>query len=113
MVGALDVMCFFFSSRRRHTRFDCDWSSDVCSSDLGRLGFGLVLIVAFSVGLAAVLIAIGLLVLHARRFMARWRGEGVLLTRWLPLTSSVAITGLGLAIAAPALRTAGILHGRL
>src|SRR2546430_7925283 len=26
--------CFFFSSRRRHTRFDCDWSSDVCSSDL-------------------------------------------------------------------------------
>src|SRR2546427_12944413 len=37
--------CFFFSSRRRHTRFDCDWSSDVCSSDLvptrrGRLGWG-------------------------------------------------------------------------
>src|SRR5688572_31031978 len=29
-------MVFFFSSRRRHTRFDCDWSSDVCSSDLGR-----------------------------------------------------------------------------
>src|SRR5207237_6158085 len=31
------VMClfiFFFSSRRRHTRFKCDWSSDVCSSDL-------------------------------------------------------------------------------
>src|SRR2546430_7056736 len=27
-------MRFFFSSRRRHTRFDCDWSSDVCSSDL-------------------------------------------------------------------------------
>src|SRR2546430_12675076 len=32
----LDAMgcLFFFSSRRRHTRFDCDWSSDVCSSDL-------------------------------------------------------------------------------
>src|SRR2546430_11524852 len=30
-----DVLDFFFSSRRRHTRFDCDWSSDVCSSDLG------------------------------------------------------------------------------
>src|SRR2546430_8306779 len=28
------VFFFFFSSRRRHTRFDCDWSSDVCSSDL-------------------------------------------------------------------------------
>src|SRR2546427_12017655 len=28
------MLPFFFSSRRRHTRFDCDWSSDVCSSDL-------------------------------------------------------------------------------
>src|SRR2546430_13579616 len=27
-------MSFLFASRRRHTRFDCDWSSDVCSSDL-------------------------------------------------------------------------------
>src|SRR5438309_7202509 len=27
-------MLFFFSSRRRHTRWNCDWSSDVCSSDL-------------------------------------------------------------------------------
>src|SRR5207237_2342660 len=27
---------FFFSSRRRHTSFKCDWSSDVCSSDLPR-----------------------------------------------------------------------------
>src|SRR5207237_6514840 len=26
-----------FSSRRRHTRFKCDWSSDVCSSDLGKM----------------------------------------------------------------------------
>src|SRR5256886_10468955 len=32
-IAFLDVF-FFFSSRRRHTRFDCDWSSDVCSSDL-------------------------------------------------------------------------------
>src|SRR6266478_2743495 len=29
-----NCLIFFFSSRRRHTRFDCDWSSDVCSSDL-------------------------------------------------------------------------------
>src|SRR5690606_40361716 len=28
---------FFFSSRRRHTRFSRDWSSDVCSSDLSML----------------------------------------------------------------------------
>src|SRR6266498_393362 len=30
---------FFFSSRRRHTRCGRDWSSDVCSSDLGRAGY--------------------------------------------------------------------------
>src|SRR5260370_655398 len=28
------IISLFFSSRRRHTRFKCDWSSDVCSSDL-------------------------------------------------------------------------------
>src|SRR6266568_5555514 len=28
------LLFFFFSSRRRHTRWNCDWSSDVCSSDL-------------------------------------------------------------------------------
>src|SRR5215510_14821186 len=30
-----DAFFFFFSSRRRHTRWPRDWSSDVCSSDLG------------------------------------------------------------------------------
>src|SRR5256886_11597953 len=34
LVRLYDYFFFFFSSRRRHTRFDCDWSSDVCSSDL-------------------------------------------------------------------------------
>src|SRR5713101_7646495 len=28
------MVFFFFSSRRQHTRLTCDWSSDVCSSDL-------------------------------------------------------------------------------
>src|SRR2546430_13623774 len=37
-VNGLLPGCFFFSSRRRHTRFDCDWSSDVCSSDLALVG---------------------------------------------------------------------------
>src|SRR3712207_9341882 len=32
-----------FSSRRRHTRYWRDWSSDVCSSDLGHVGIGLVI----------------------------------------------------------------------
>src|SRR2546430_5032624 len=34
------IFFFFFSSRRRHTRFDCDWSSDVCSSDLDEVRAG-------------------------------------------------------------------------
>src|SRR5437762_8744575 len=35
------VFVFFFSSRRRHTRYIGDWSSDVCSSDLEGLGSGI------------------------------------------------------------------------
>src|SRR5438309_5146836 len=38
--GRSIVFIFFFSSRRRHTRWNCDWSSDVCSSDLDRLRIG-------------------------------------------------------------------------
>ena len=33
------ICFFFFSSRRRHTRSLCDWSSDVCSSDLCKAAF--------------------------------------------------------------------------
>src|SRR5207245_6780574 len=36
-------LSFFFSSRRRHTRCYRDWSSDVCSSDLGRRARGIAL----------------------------------------------------------------------
>jgi ABC-type nickel/cobalt efflux system permease component RcnA len=80
---------------------------------LNRVGFGLLLIVAFSVGLAAVLIAIGILMVYARRFMARFQGEGPLIQRWLPLTSSALIVILGVGIAVQALVTAGILVIRL
>src|SRR5438045_4784339 len=37
-VGVSSSIYFFFSSRRRHTRCLSDWSSDVCSSDLGADG---------------------------------------------------------------------------
>src|SRR5690606_33603444 len=48
-----DYLAFFFSSRRRHTRFSRDWSSDVCSSDLGGDGDDLAgLRVADGAGLA-------------------------------------------------------------
>jgi ABC-type nickel/cobalt efflux system permease component RcnA len=76
---------------------------------LHRIGFGLILIVAFSLGLAAVLIAIGLLMVYTRRFMARFQGDGPLITRWLPLTSAAAITLFGVVITGQALAQAGFL----
>jgi nickel/cobalt exporter len=78
-----------------------------------RVGFGLFLILVFSAGLAAVLIATGLLVVYSGRFLTRLRGEGPLLRRWLPLASAAAVTALGFAIALRALMTAGFLQIRM
>lgn len=80
---------------------------------LNRVGFGLFLIVAFSLGLAAVLIAVGMLMVYARRFMTNFRSDGRLFARWLPLTSAAVITFLGLAIAVRSLVTGGILQIRV
>jgi ABC-type nickel/cobalt efflux system permease component RcnA len=80
---------------------------------LRRVGFGLLLIVAFSVGLALVLIAIGVLMVYARRLMASFGADGPLITRWLPLTSAAAMTLLGVTIAAQSLTATGILQIRL
>ena len=77
---------------------------------LHRVGFGLLLIVAFSIGLAVVLIAIGLLMVYAQRFMSRFQGEGAVITRWLPLTSAAVITAFGVAIVVQAFVAAGILQ---
>src|SRR2546430_7677707 len=62
---------FFFSSRRRHTRFDCDWSSDVCSSDLPsrRVTAGFYVWVLLSLG---EMVEVGLIAVAARR-----HGEGL------------------------------------
>ena len=81
---------------------------------LHRVGFGLFLIVAFSVGLASVLIGTGLLVVYAGRFVSsRMHGDERLLRRWLPMASAAAVTALGLAIALRALMSAGILQIRI
>lgn len=80
---------------------------------LRRTGFGLLLIVAFSVGLASVLVAIGLLMVYARRFMACVHGDGPVIGRWLPLASAAVITVLGVTIAVQALMAAGIVQIRL
>jgi ABC-type nickel/cobalt efflux system permease component RcnA len=80
---------------------------------LHRVGFGLFLIVVFSAGLAAVLIATGLLVVYSGRFVTQLHGDGPLLRRWLPLASAAAVTALGFAIALRALLSAGFLQMRM
>jgi len=80
---------------------------------LHRVGLGLFLIVAFSIGLAAVLIVIGLLMVYARQFMARWKGDGLFAKRWLPVVSSGTMLILGLGIAAQSLVSTGIGAGFL
>jgi ABC-type nickel/cobalt efflux system permease component RcnA len=77
------------------------------------VGFGLLLIVAFSVGLAGALMTLGLLMVSARQIMERIQGEGRLITRWLPLTSAAVITVLGLVMLAQALITTGLVQIRL
>ena len=80
---------------------------------LQRVGFGLLLIVAFSVGLASVLITLGLLTVSTRHVIARLQGEGRIITRWLPLTSAAVITMFGLAMIVQAFVTAGMVQIRL
>lgn len=76
---------------------------------LHRIGFGLLLIVAFSAGLATVLIAIGLLFVHAARFMSV-TSLGGWPVRALPVVSALAVTALGLAISVQSLVAAGIVR---
>jgi ABC-type nickel/cobalt efflux system permease component RcnA len=75
---------------------------------LHRVLFGLFLIVAFSIGLAVVLIALGMFAVYSSRWISRLRTEDPLIQRWLPLTSAATITIIGCAIAARGLMTAGI-----
>lgn len=75
---------------------------------LHRIAFGLLLILAFSLGLAAVLIFIGVLMVKARPLLDRFSGEGRLARR-LPLISSVLIMAVGLVMAVRSLMSAGIL----
>jgi nickel/cobalt exporter len=75
---------------------------------LHRTGFGLFLIVAFSIGVAAVLITMGLVAVHAGRMMSRLPIDGPLVQRWLPMGSAVMITALGCVIAVRGLMAAGI-----
>ena len=75
---------------------------------LHRIGFGFFLITSFSIGLAAVLISFGLLMVYARRFMGRIQVDGPLTKRWLPIASAGFMTLLGAAISIRAFATTGI-----
>ncbi len=74
-----------------------------------RIALGLVLILAFSFGLAAVLTGIGLLMVYSRNLLNRFNFGGGLLGR-MPMVSAVVVTGLGLLIAFEALKSGGILR---
>ena len=65
---------------------------------LHRIAFGLLLLVTFSVGLAAVLIAVGVLIVKARPLVERFSGDGRWIQR-LPIASAVVIIVVGLGIA--------------
>jgi nickel/cobalt exporter len=80
---------------------------------LHRVVFGLLLIVSFSVGLAVVLIGLGMIAVYAGRMMVRLRTEGVLVQRWLPLTSSAMIAIIGCLITIRGLMAAGIVQFRI
>jgi len=74
---------------------------------LGRLGFGMVLVVAFSVGLAIVLTGIGILMIYAKRLFDRFSFEARV-PRLLPVASALVISLAGVVILVGSLKQAGI-----
>jgi ABC-type nickel/cobalt efflux system permease component RcnA len=75
---------------------------------LHRIGLGFFLIIAFSLGLAAILIGFGMLMVYGRRFLAGMQVNGPLTTRWLPVASAAFMTILGAGIAVRAFLTTNI-----
>ena len=76
---------------------------------LHRVALGMLLIVAFSIGLAAVLTGIGMLLVYARRLFERFPTDGRLL-RALPVASAAIVTLAGLGITLQALLQTGLLR---
>lgn len=67
---------------------------------LGRTALGLTMIVSFSVGLAGVLVGLGLILVSARTGLERFRRPGSSpVLRWLPVVSAAVVTALGLTVA--------------
>ena len=74
---------------------------------LGKLVWGLIILCAFSLGLAAVLVAIGILMVMAKPVIARFTGEGIWLQR-LPMISAAVVILLGAILVFKAFNTVGI-----
>ena len=74
---------------------------------LNRIGFGLVLVLAFSLGLAGALTAIGMLFIYAGRAFQRFPSQGRIV-RLLPVASALFVSGIGVAITLRALNEIGI-----
>src|SRR5256885_12686187 len=82
----MDFVFFFFSSRRRHTRLQGDWSSDVCSSDLAV--FDAISLLGSPVMLTILALAVALL-LAARR-------EWIVLAGWLAAFAGGGLLDVGI-----------------
>lgn len=81
----------------------------LASISLHRVGYGLLLVIAFSIGLASVLTAIGLLFVYAGRLMkSRAGGRAAFAARFVPVLSAFVITCAGAAICWQALVQAGL-----
>ena len=74
---------------------------------LGKLVWGLIILCAFSFGLAAVLVAIGILMVMAKPLIARFTGEGIWLQR-LPIMSAAVVILLGAILVFKAFNTIGV-----
>lgn len=75
---------------------------------LNKIGFGLILVLAFSLGLAATLTAIGIMFIYAGRLFERFPSQGRLL-RLLPVLSALFVSAVGMAIFIKALVQIGII----
>lgn len=74
---------------------------------LNKLAWGLIILCAFSLGLAAVLVAIGILMVLAKPFIERFTGDGIWLQR-LPIISAAVVIVLGVVLVFKALNDVGI-----
>ena len=79
---------------------------------VSRVGFGLAIILAFSLGLAVVLSAVGIAVVSLRGFANRFESTGPIL-RFLPVLSALVVMGLGFAVIVQGLVEAGVVTIRL